>query len=60
MQPVLTSGAGKAIETIKKMDAQKLSETATEKAGSLIDAAAERASRFLHGDKEEKSEEQGG
>ena len=30
VQPVLTSGAGKAIETIKKMDADKLSETATE------------------------------
>lgn len=50
VQPVLTAGAGKAIETIKKMDAKKLSETATEKTDSLLDAAAERAKRFLDRD----------
>ena len=52
VQPVVTEGAGKAIETIKKMDADKLSETATEKTNSLMDAAAERAKRFLDNDKE--------
>src|SRR5687767_5921411 len=47
VQPVVTAGAGKAIETIKKIDAESLSETATEKADALMDAAAERAKRFL-------------
>ena len=51
VQPVLTAGAGKAIETIKKMDSGKLSETATEKTDSIMDAAAERAKRFLDRDK---------
>ena len=51
VQPVLTAGAGKAIETITKMDADKLSKTATEKTDSLMDAAAERAKRFLGRDK---------
>ena len=50
VQPVVTAGAGKAIETIKKMDGDRLSETATEKTDSLIDAAAERAKRFLERD----------
>ena len=51
VQPVLTAGAGKAIETITKMDADKLSETATEKTDSLLDAAADRAKRLLDRDK---------
>jgi hypothetical protein len=51
VQPVVTAGAGKAIETIKKMDADRLSDTATEKTDTLIDAAAERAKRFLERDK---------
>lgn len=51
VQPVLTTGAGKAIETIKKMDSDKLSETATEKSGSLINSAADRAKRFLNATK---------
>ncbi len=54
VQPVLTAGAGKAIETIKKMDADKLSETATEKTDSLMDAAADRAKRFLDRDKNDE------
>jgi len=52
VEPVLTAGTGKAIETITKMDAEKLSETATEKTDSLIDAAAERAKRYLDSDQE--------
>ena len=52
VQPVMTAGAGKAIETIKKMDAEKLSETATEKTDSLMNAATERAKRFLDKDKD--------
>lgn len=51
VQPVVTAGAGKAIETIKKMDAGRLSETATEKTDNLIESAAERAKRFLERDK---------
>lgn len=51
VQPVMIAGAGKAIETITKMDANKLSDTATEKTDSLMDAAAERAKRFLDRDK---------
>jgi hypothetical protein len=53
VQPVVTAGAGKAIESIKKMDADRLSETATEKTDALIDAAAERARRFLERDTKE-------
>jgi len=51
VQPVLSTGAGKAIETISKMDAKKLSETATEQTDSLMEAATERAKRFLDRDK---------
>lgn len=51
VQPVVTAGAGKAIETIKKMDTDRLSETVTEKTDSLIDAAAQNAKRFLDRDK---------
>lgn len=53
VQPVLTASAGKAIETIRGMDAERLSETATKKADSLMDTAAERAKRFLERDKTE-------
>ncbi len=56
VQPVLTAGAGKAVEAISKVDADRLSETATEKADSLLDAAAEKAKRFLDRDKEDKQE----
>lgn len=50
VQPVLTAGAGKAIETIEKIDADRLSKTATEKTDQLIDSAAEKARRFLDRD----------
>jgi len=35
------------------MDAEKLSETATEKTDAIMDAAAERAKRFLGRDKDD-------
>jgi hypothetical protein len=54
VQPVVTAGAGKAMETIKKIDADKLSKTATENSNTLMDAAAERAKRFLERDKDKK------
>lgn len=54
VQPVVTAGAGKAIETIRKMDTDQLSEKATEKTNALIDAATERAKRFLDSDKNKK------
>lgn len=53
VQPVVSAGAGKAVETIKKMNSERLSETATEKTNSLMDAAAERTKRFLERDKTE-------
>lgn len=51
VQPVVTAGAGKALETIEKIDADRLSKTATEKTDQLIDSAAEKARRFLERDK---------
>lgn len=54
VQPVVTAGAGKAIETIKQMDAKRLSESATDKADALLDSATDRAKRFLERDKEKK------
>lgn len=51
VQPVVTAGAGKAIETIEKIDADRLSKSATEKTDQLIDSAAEKARRFLERDK---------
>ena len=56
VQPVVSAGAGKAIESIKKMDAEQLSKTATERSGQLIDAAAEKARRFLSRDNTEGAE----
>ena len=42
LQPVASAGAGKAVETITNMDAERISETATE-----------RAMRFLNKDKKQ-------
>lgn len=50
VQPVLGATADKAIETVKKMDAEKLSKTATDKTNALLDTAAERTKRFLNRD----------
>ncbi|MCC9658870.1 hypothetical protein [Rhodopirellula halodulae] len=50
VQPVVTASAGKAIETIQQMDAERLSETATERTDALMEAAADRAKRFLERD----------
>lgn len=47
VQPVVASGAGKAIEAIKKVDADRLSETATESSNEVIKAVGERAKRYL-------------
>lgn len=47
VQPVLESGAGKAVETIRKMDADRMSETATESTNSVMEAAAEKAKKLL-------------
>ena len=51
VQPVVNAGAGKAVESIKKMDADRLSKTATDKTDDLIDAASERAKRYFEKDK---------
>ncbi|TWU08291.1 hypothetical protein [Stieleria varia] len=51
VQPVLSASADKAIDAIKGMDSQRLSETATEKTDQLMDAATERAKRFFERDK---------
>lgn len=57
VQPVVSAGAGKAIESIKKIDADRLSKTATERSDELIGAASDRAKRYLGRDKKEESEE---
>ena len=56
VQPVVSAGAGIAIDSIEKIDADRLSRTATEKSDQLIDAASERVKRLLGTDmkKEEK------
>lgn len=51
VQPVVTAGAAKTIETITKIDADQLSKTATDKTNALMDSATERAKRFLERDK---------
>ncbi|QDT44905.1 hypothetical protein Pan241w_50210 [Gimesia alba] len=51
VQPVIGAGAGKAVETIKSMDAKRLSETATESSDKTIRALGERAKRYLDRDK---------
>lgn len=48
VQPVIKSGAGKAVDAIEGMDTKGLSERANE----VVDAAAERAKRALEKDKE--------
>ena len=47
VQPVVSAGAGKAIETITGIDAGRLSDTATESSDQLIRSAGERAKRYL-------------
>ncbi len=56
VQPVLTASADKAIETIKKIDAEKLSQSATNKTDTILEAAAEKAKRYLEKDKKTKPE----
>ncbi len=53
VQPVVGAGAGKAVETIKNMDATKLSETATQSTDQAIEALGDRAKRFLRRDEKE-------
>lgn len=55
VQPVVSASAGKAIETIRKMDSDRLSESATEKTDSLLEAATSRAKRMLGEDKDKKN-----
>jgi hypothetical protein len=50
VQPVVSAGAGKAVEAIKQIDAGRLSRTVTERSDELLDAAAEKARRFLNRD----------
>jgi len=58
VQPVVSAGADIAKESIQKIDTDQLSRTATEKSDQLIDAASEKAKRFLgiDKDKEKKNE----
>ena len=58
VQPVVSAGASKAIESIKKIDADRLSQTATERSDELIGAASDRAKRYLGRDKKEDSNSQ--
>ena len=54
IQPVVSASARKAIETITKMVAERLSETATESSDQLIRSAGERAKQLL--DRKKKDE----
>lgn len=56
VQPVVSAGAGKAIESIRKIDAERLSKSATEHSDEIIGEAAERAKRYLNRDKKDESE----
>jgi hypothetical protein len=51
VEPVLQAGVGKSIQAIESMDTKKLSESATKAADGVIDAAGERAKRYLDKDK---------
>ncbi len=53
VQPVVSAGAGKAIEAVRKMDADKLGATATEAVDTTIDAAKDRVKKFIDGKKKE-------
>jgi len=48
VQPVVAAGAGKAIETIKKVDAQQLSETTTEKTDEIIEEAGSKIKNWIN------------
>lgn len=56
VQPVVSAGAGKAIESIRKIDADRLSKTATDRSDELLEAASERAKRYLGRDKKNEPE----
>jgi hypothetical protein len=53
VQPVVSAGAGKAIEAVRKMDADKLGATATEAVDTTIGAAKDRVKKFIDGKKKE-------
>ncbi len=55
VQPVVSAGAGKAIESIKMIDADRLSKAVTDRSDKLIDAASEKAKRYLSHDKKAES-----
>lgn len=58
VQPVVSSGAGKAVESINKVDSDRLSREITEQSDQLIEAAADKAMRLLdRRKKDEKLEE---
>lgn len=50
MQPVVHSAGAKVIGVIERIDAERLSDTATARADQLIESAADRARRFLERD----------
>lgn len=57
VQPVVSAGAGIAIESIEKIDTDRLSKTATEKSDQLIDAASDRVKRLLGTDKKKEEKD---
>ena len=54
VQPVVSSGAGKAIESINKIDSDRLSKAATDRTDELLRAASEKAKRYLERDKKDE------
>ena len=47
VQPVVSAGAGKMVDSIRQIDSERLSNTATESTDELIKAAGEKAKRYL-------------
>jgi hypothetical protein len=47
VQPVVSAGAGKVVDSIRQIDSERLSNTATESTDELIKAAGEKAKRYL-------------
>jgi hypothetical protein len=55
VDPILSAGAGKAIQSLENIDTEKLSKTATDASDALIKAAAEKAKAMLEGKKPEEA-----
>ena len=55
VDPILSAGAGKAVQSLENMDTERLSKSATDASDALIKAAAEKAKAMLEGKKPEEA-----